>query len=128
MQCRRKTPFEVITGQPPDLAHIHRFGSMAYAHTPKAKRKDKFGSRAVFGYLVGFDNDTGYKINIPDKNVVKVSRDVKFVESSPIVPALAHNARKEVGGDSTVSFDSTTLLYIDNEEPNPDGRFNAESE
>ena len=123
-----KTPFEVITGQRPDLAHIRRFGANAYAHIPKATRKDKFGSRAVVGYLVGFDNGNSYKIYLPDKNVVIVSRDVKFDQSSPIVPALAHNARKESSGDSTVSFESTTLLDEDNEEQESGDLFDAESE
>ena len=123
-----KTPFEVITGKRPDLAHIRRFGARAYAHIPKATRKDKFGSRAVVGYLVGFDNGNSYKVYLPDKNVVIVSRDVKFDESSPIVPALAHSARKESNGDSTVSFESTTLLDEDNEEPDCGDFLNAESE
>ena len=123
-----KTLFEVITGQRPDLAHILRFGARAYAHIPKATRKDKFESRAVVGYLVGLDNGNSYEVYLPDENVVIVSRDVKFDESSPIVPTLAHNARKESGGDSTVSFESTTLLDEDNEEPDSRHFLNAESE
>lgn len=56
------------------------------------------------------------------------SRDVKFDESSPIVPALAHNATKEVVGNSTVSFESTTLPDEDNEEPDSGDLFYPELE
>ena len=57
-----------------------------------------------------------------------MSRDVKFDESSPIVPAVAHNAKKEPSGDSTASFESTTLPDEDNEEQESGDLFDAKPE
>ena len=56
-----------------------------------------------------------------------MSRDVKFDESLPILPAVAHNDKKESSRDSKVSFEDNTFPDEENEEQES-GLFDAESE
>lgn len=49
-----KTPYEMVMGSKPNLSHFPTFGSRAFVHIPKAKRKGKFDKRAEQRFCVGF--------------------------------------------------------------------------
>jgi hypothetical protein len=48
------TPFEMLKGYPPDLAHLRIFGCKAYAYNFDITRK-KLDDRAYTGVFVGYD-------------------------------------------------------------------------
>ncbi len=47
------TPYELWTGQTPNIRHLRRWGCKCYAHVPKAKRTKDFSYNSSIGYLVG---------------------------------------------------------------------------
>ena len=77
------TPLEVLYGRRPNLAHLRKIGSVAYAHIPSANR-DKMGNRAVKCYLVGYahlSSTKAYTLWDPARHRCVTSRDVTFDES-----------------------------------------------
>lgn len=76
-----KTPFELWFGKKASINHLKVFGSEAYVHVQKEKRK-KWNSKAKKWILVGYcDNTKGYRVWINENNV-EISRDVKFRETT----------------------------------------------
>ena len=71
-----RTPFEVFTGEKPDLSHLRVFGAKAFMHVPKEIRK-KMEPVSETGYFVGYEPDSkSYRV-LPDKDGrIIVSRDV----------------------------------------------------
>lgn len=59
---------------------ISCFGSKAFVHDPKAKRKENLKTRAEVGFPVGVLNGKSYKVYLPQKKTVIKFPDVKFVE------------------------------------------------
>lgn len=72
------TPYEVWTGEVPDLSHFGVFGSQV-VYLDRQPGKGKFEARGKEGIFVGYaDESKGYRIwSIKDKKVL-ISRDVKF--------------------------------------------------
>jgi hypothetical protein len=69
-------------GRKPNLRHLRVFGSIAYVHIPKEKRK-KLDAKAEKCILVGYSNEQkGYKCYNPRTKQACVSRDVVFDESA----------------------------------------------
>ena len=106
--CNRpnKTPFEVIMRRKPTVRFMRSFGSKKYVHVPKAKRRGKLDSRAELGYFVGFANGNSYKVYIPQKQSVIISRDAKFDEISSKTPLLPSSPEAVPMETPTVSFDA----------------------
>ena len=76
------TPFEVWTGEKPNIDHLRAFGSTAYAYIAKDERK-KLDSKARKCILLGYGNETkGYRFYDLIQLRVIHSRDVQFNESS----------------------------------------------
>lgn len=75
------SPFEKWYGKKPRIRHLRIIASTCYMHIPSQKRK-KMDKKAEKGYLVGYDGDERYRIYIPERKDVRVSRDVKFVEKT----------------------------------------------
>ena len=76
----RKTPEEVLIGTSPDVSHIHIFGSVCYCHvhTENRKKQDLSGEK---GLLVGYSKILkAYRVYIPTRRKIIVSRDVQFDE------------------------------------------------
>jgi hypothetical protein len=66
----------------PNLRHLRVFGSIAYVHIPKEKRK-KLDAKAEKCILVGYsDEQKGYKCYNPQTKQACVSRDVVVDESA----------------------------------------------
>ena len=72
------TPIEAWSGFKPNVQHLKVFGSITYAHVPKAARS-KLNDKAVNTIFIGY-NHGGYKLYNPMTKKVIVSRDVTFVE------------------------------------------------
>ena len=80
--CRHKgkTPFELWTGQHPDVSHLRVFGCDAYAMDPQRKKMDK---KTVKGIHVGYSPSADvFRVYIPEKRNVWITRDVSFDEDS----------------------------------------------
>ena len=76
------SPHELYFGKKPNLAHLRIFGSIAYVHVPKEKRR-KLDAKAEKCILVGYsDEQKGYKCYNPRTKEARVSRDVVFDESA----------------------------------------------
>lgn len=81
-----KTPFEAVTKSKPQHAHLHPYGCKAYAllkHIPKTQKHDP---RAHVGYLVGYESTNSWRIWVPSKSKIFVSRDVIFDDDSFYTP------------------------------------------
>ena len=86
-----KTPFELLynaLGQPkkPDISYFQVIGSKAYVRIPKIPRLQKMEPKAFIGYLLGFESSNSFRIWVPQKHRVIVSRDVTFDEDSRFDP------------------------------------------
>ena len=79
---KNKTPEEVWSGRKPSVAHLRVFGSKAYSHIPKEKRK-KLDSKTLECILIGYnENVKGYRLyNLNTKSVI-ISRNVAFNEDT----------------------------------------------
>lgn len=85
---QKKTPIEEITGKRPNLAHIGRVECKAYVHVQKQKSKGKSERGAIVGYLVGFAIRKSYKIYIPEKKTIVISRDAILDERQMLAATM----------------------------------------
>lgn len=76
---KHKSPYELWFGKKPQIKHLRIIGSTCYAHIPKQKRK-KMQKKAKKCYLVGYDNDDGYRLWHRESDTIIRSRDVTFDE------------------------------------------------
>ena len=81
-----KTPFKIVTLQPPNLAHLHVYGCKTYIQINMLPRKQKLTKRAHIGYLIGYNSSNIYKIWDTNKNKIIKTRDVTFNENSHYHP------------------------------------------
>ena len=73
---------ELYFGTKPNLQHLRVFGSIAYVHIPKKKRK-KLEAKAKKCILVGYsDEQKGYKCYNHRTKQERMSRDIVFDESA----------------------------------------------
>jgi hypothetical protein len=73
-----KTPFELVMGMKPSLAHLRPYGCRAYALNKNIPKLDKLEARAHLGHLVGYDSTNVFRIWIPSLAKVIRTRDVTF--------------------------------------------------
>jgi hypothetical protein len=77
-----KTPYELFHGQKPNLSNLRTFGCQAYVYNDDPN-KGKLDGRATKGVFLGYGMKTkGYIMYIPEENKLKLSRNVKFLETS----------------------------------------------
>lgn len=75
------TPEEVFTGKKLSVDHLRTFGSPAYIHVLKDKRK-KLDLTSIKGIFVGYSlSSKAYRIYIKEGRQIEVSRDVIFDEN-----------------------------------------------
>jgi len=72
------TPIEAWSGIKPNVQHLKVFGSITYAHVPKATRS-KLDDKAMKTIFIGYKHE-GYKLYNPMTKKVIVSRYVTFAE------------------------------------------------
>lgn len=72
------SPSELWLKRKPDITSLKIFGEEVYVHIPKEKRR-KWDVKAEIGNFVGYDENTkGYRVWLPEKDQVKIYRDVVF--------------------------------------------------
>jgi len=84
----RKTLEEVFTSTRPDVSHIRIFGSVCYCHVHANNRK-KLDLSGEKGLLVGYSEiSKAYRVYIPPRRWIIVSRDVEFDEDRAVRRSL----------------------------------------
>jgi hypothetical protein len=74
----KKTSYELLTGNKPNLSYFRVFGSKCYIMVKKG-RHSKFAPKIVEGFLLGYDSNTkAYRVFNKSSRLVEVSSDVVF--------------------------------------------------
>jgi hypothetical protein len=78
----KKTSYELLTGKKPNVSYFRVFGSKCFILV-KRGRKSKFSSKAVEGFLLGYDSNTrAYRVLNKSIGLVEVSCDIVFDETN----------------------------------------------
>jgi transposase InsO family protein len=78
----KKTSYKLLTGNKPNVSYFRVFGSKCYILVKKG-RHSKFSSKAVEGFLLGYDSNTKvYRVFNKSSGLVEVSSDVVFDETN----------------------------------------------
>ena len=92
-----KSPYQLFYGHPPRQDHLRAYGCKAFAMTSEAKKKkhrlQRLNRKAWIGYLVGYASTNIYRIWIPMKNKVILTRDVIFDEEAIFDGRMDHLAQ-----------------------------------
>jgi hypothetical protein len=74
----KKTSYELLTGNKPNVSYFLVFGSKCYILVKKG-RHSKFAPKAVEGFLLGYDSNTkAYRVFNRSSGLVEVSSDIVF--------------------------------------------------
>jgi hypothetical protein len=78
----KKTSYELLTGNKPNVSYFHVFWSKCYILVKKG-RHSKFAPKAVEGFLLGYESNTkAYRVFNKSSGLVEVSSDVVFDETN----------------------------------------------
>jgi hypothetical protein len=78
----KKTSYELLTGNKPNVSYFRVFGSKCYILVKKG-RHSKFAPKAVEGFLLGYDSNTkAYRVFNKSSGLVGLSSDVIFDETN----------------------------------------------
>jgi hypothetical protein len=78
----KKTSYELLTGNKPNVSYFRVFGSKCYILVKKG-RHSKFVPNAVEGFLLGYDPNTkAFRVFNKSSGLVEVSSDVVFDETN----------------------------------------------
>jgi hypothetical protein len=78
----KKTTYEVLTDNKPNVSYFRVFGSKCYILVKKG-RNSKFAPKAIEGFLLGYDTNTkAYRVFNKSSGLVEVSSDVIFDETN----------------------------------------------
>jgi hypothetical protein len=102
------TPYKVINGHPPDLNGLPEWGCKVWVHTTAS---GKVGSCASEGCWVGYnDSSTMHQVYWPDKCLVSVERNVRFLTTYEATPLNNDIVLKGEESEPTTSTEPTTRL------------------
>jgi hypothetical protein len=77
-----KASYELLTGNKPNVSCFRVFGSKCYILV-KRDRHSNFASKAVEGFLLGYDSNTkAYRVFNKSSGLVEVTSDVVFDETN----------------------------------------------
>jgi hypothetical protein len=78
----KKTSYELLTGNKPNVSYFRVFGSKCYILVKKG-RNSKFAPKPVEGFLLGYDSNTkAYRVFNKSSGLDEVSSDVVFDETN----------------------------------------------
>jgi hypothetical protein len=78
----KKTSYELLTGNKPNVSYFCIFGSKCYILVKKGRHL-KFAPEAVEGFLLGYDSNTkAYRVFSKSSGLVEVSSDIVFDETN----------------------------------------------
>lgn len=100
-----QSPYERVFSQKPTISHLRAYGCKAFPLTREAqlrlRRRQKLEPKAEIGRLIGYQSTNIFKIWIPYKNKVILTRDVTFNEQEtffngiePLTEALESRIRE----------------------------------
>jgi hypothetical protein len=79
-----KPSYEMLTGNKPNLANLHEFGTKVWVHDTSGSKLD---GHSCIGCWVGFDKvSNGHRIYWPDKMTISIEHSVKFDDDWVMVP------------------------------------------
>lgn len=114
----KKTPFEIFTGQKPDINYLRIYGSKIFARIPESKRNNKWGKKAVLGILVGYEN-VGYRVLIKDSmgrlNKVISVRHVDIVEDNEKLVGFSDEGNIDDMNFASENNDNLNEIFTSNE-------------
>jgi hypothetical protein len=74
----KKTPYELLTGNKPNVSYFRVFGSKCYAIQNRSK-SSKFAPKVYEGLLLGYDsNSRAYRVFKKDSGYVETTYDTVF--------------------------------------------------
>lgn len=88
---QKLTPYELFEGRKPDVSKLRVFGSVAYCHIPKEKRR-KLDEKSWKGVFVGYGTN-GYRVWNPQDRKIVIVRDAIINETSKM--SANENPKKE---------------------------------
>jgi len=107
-----KTPFELWTGNKPNVSHMRVFGSTFLVVLHKSHIDGTFGDKAVKGVFLGYpDGSKAYKVILDVGKVVK-ARSVVFAETNVSEEA---EVSEELPGDENVGVETGLRSSSDGE-------------
>jgi len=120
-----KTPFELWTGNKPDVSHMRVFGSTCCVVLHKSHIDGKFGDKAAKGVFLGYpDGSKAIKVILDDGEVVK-AQSVVFAETN--VSEVAEVA-EELPGDENVGVETRLRSASDGEDVDADNDDNDDKQ
>ncbi len=85
---RDVTPFEALTGHPPNVSHLRILGQTGYCQVHLGNTGwTKYEDRAHKGRLVGYEGNHFYRILIPNGKV-QVYSNINWIDNVPPKPTL----------------------------------------
>ncbi|PIL28794.1 transcription factor [Ganoderma sinense ZZ0214-1] len=101
-----RTPYEALTGSPPDMSGVPVWGSQVWVHDTST---GKVGERAIAARWVGFDHQSkGHRVYWPERRTVTVERNVRF--AAPNLPAPFADDDAELEGEEDEPEDKPASL------------------
>jgi len=76
-RSKNSTPYQLWTGQRPNLSHLIPFGTLAFSHIPKAKRS-KWEKNGEECRVLGSEGTNQYRVLVGSK--IKIVRDIRIVK------------------------------------------------
>ena len=107
------TPFEALTSQRPNLSGMYIFGTVCFAYVQEKKKLD---DRCEKGIFMGYDKGSpAYLVYIPERNIVRKVRCVKFTNKFPVVREPEYILEPEfVEVDETVPGELVENVPVEN--------------
>jgi len=77
-RSKDSTPYQLWTGQRPNLSHLIPFGTQAFSHIPKARRS-KWEKNGEECRVLGYEGTNQYRVLVGSK--IKIVRDIRIVKN-----------------------------------------------
>lgn len=93
----KKTPYEILFGEKPNVKHLRLYGSQVFVRVPEQLRRSKWDRKADLGILLGY-TEVGYRVLINSKIIV--ARHVDIVEENTKCIGLIDDSESEYSSKS----------------------------
>ena len=91
-----KTPYELLKGRKPNLAHLRTFGCVCFIHNNDKDNLGKFDAKSDEGIFLGFSSQSkDYKVLNKRTNRVKESFHIVFNENCSEVEGNSEDEQNE---------------------------------
>ncbi|KAI0998112.1 hypothetical protein K3495_g10081 [Podosphaera aphanis] len=100
-----KTPYEMVWERKPLVSHMRPIGYQAFTLNQHILKGDKTASRALIGHLVRYQGTNIFRIWLPNKDDVIVTRDVVFE------PTIFYTGTQKYAADSVIKQTIELLEY-----------------